>query len=53
MDELFNVENDPEELENLAGSHPALVNDLKEEVYTHQSAAEEKFLGTSAGRSKS
>jgi len=45
VNELFHLENDPEELENLAASHPSIVADLKEELRKNQSAAEEKSIG--------
>ncbi len=47
IDELFHLDNDPEELDNLAASHPSIVADLKEELRKGQSAAEEKSLGIS------
>ena len=46
--ELFDLEQDPEEMDNLAVSHPALVADLKEQINQARSAAEEKSLGISA-----
>lgn len=48
--ELFHLENDPEELDNLASDRPAIVADLNEELSRNQSAAEERMLGLSPGR---
>lgn len=46
FDELFDLENDPEELINLANEKPSIVSILKEELRKNQQRAEEKSLRT-------
>lgn len=46
IDELFNLDEDPEELNNLTKHHPSIVADLKDELRNRQSEAEEKYLGS-------
>ncbi len=45
FDELFDLENDPEELQNLAHDKPELVSSLQEELHVNQTQAEERSLG--------
>lgn len=45
MDELYDLENDPDELDNLAAQKPGLVADLKNELAHNQKLAEAKALG--------
>ena len=47
IDELFDLNNDPEELNNLAASHPTVVVDLKNELKKNQAIAEKRYLGHS------
>jgi len=42
--ELFDLENDPDELRNLASEKPAIVAVLKEELHKNQARAEERSL---------
>lgn len=44
FDELFNLEEDPEELNNLAQEHPSIVSRLREELRQNQARAEEDAL---------
>jgi len=44
VDELFNLDEDPDELNNLAASHSPIVADLKEALDKSQAAAEGKYL---------
>jgi arylsulfatase A-like enzyme len=52
VDELYNLDNDPEELENLAASLPSIVSDLKREITKNQNIAENKYLGISTSQRK-
>lgn len=45
IDELYNLESDPEELSNLAGKKPTMVSMLKEEMRRNQMVAEKKYIG--------
>jgi arylsulfatase len=44
VDELYNLQEDPEELKNLAGEKPTIIAALKEELHKNQLHAEEKSL---------
>ena len=46
VDELYNIENDPEELNNIAREKQNIVDMLKEELLKSQAVAEKKSLGT-------
>jgi membrane-anchored protein YejM (alkaline phosphatase superfamily) len=50
IDELFDLSNDPDELNNLAASHPAVVVDLKNELRKNQVIAEKKYIGFSVNQ---
>ena len=47
VDELFRLDNDPEELDNLAASFPSIVAELKNEILEQQRIAEIKSIGIS------
>ena len=47
IDELFNLENDPQELDNIAAHRPSTVADLKHEIHQYQLTAEKRALGSS------
>ncbi len=47
VDELFDLDNDPEELNNLAASRPSLVTNLKHKLQRNQTVAEQKAIRVS------
>jgi len=44
VDELYNIENDPEELHNIAKENPSIVFTLKEELLSKKADAEDRAL---------
>jgi arylsulfatase A-like enzyme len=50
IDELYDLENDPEEINNLAGSSPAIVSEMRQELAKARSVAELASIGATVNQ---